>query len=118
MKSSVRFLSSAASIAASLAIATTAFAVEWENDFGIPGDPDMVARNVTIKPNAQWVNVIRGETVKVIDEASGKSFVWKFDTAVNKFDLGAVAPAAGLLNGRRISAYVSDSAEESGAGAD
>jgi len=46
--------------------------------------------------------------VKFIDEASGKSFAWKFDTIVAVFDLNRVVPA-GMLEGHQVKAYVATS---------
>jgi hypothetical protein len=48
------------------------------------------------------------ETVKFIDQQTGKSFVWRFNTPrTENFPLGAIAPA-GFLGGQAVTAYVWD----------
>lgn len=85
-----------------------AVAVPVDQDFGTPVDEANVERVIKIAPGAKWVNVTEGETVKFIDEASGKSFAWRFDTIVGVFDLSRVAPA-GVLAGHHVDAYVATS---------
>jgi hypothetical protein len=82
-----------------------ALAVPVDQDFGSPSEEGNAERVIKIAPDAKWVNVTEGETVKFIDEASGKSFAWRFDTIVAVFDLGRVAPA-GVLAGHHVDAYV------------
>ena len=76
-----------------------------DQDFGSPGQDGNFDRVITIAPDAKWVNVTRDETIKFVDATSGKSFVWRFDTLANVFDLGGIAPT-GFLGGRHIDAYV------------
>lgn len=80
-------------------------AYSYENDVGSPGRDGQYDRVITITPDAQWVNVTQDETVKFVDAASGKSFVWHFDTASFAFDLGRVA-SNGALAGRHVQAYI------------
>lgn len=82
-----------------------AFAVPIDQDFGNASEEQNAERVIKIAPDAKWVNVTEGETIKFIDEASGKSFAWKFDTIVAVFDLNRVAPA-GMLEGHPVKAYV------------
>ena len=64
-------------------------------------------REITIKADAKWVNVRSGETVKFTDAATGKSFVWRFDTPGSEaFDLAAFAPRGSLAE-QHLTAYVS-----------
>ena len=70
-----------------------AFAIPVDQDFGSASEEQNAERVIKIAPDAKWVNVTEGETVKFIDEASGKSFAWRFDTIVGVFDLSRVAPA-------------------------
>ena len=73
---------------------------------GEAGDSRAVDREITIQPDAKWVNVRNGETVKFKDVASGKSFVWHFDTPTwAVIDLAAVAPR-GALGEAHLVAYV------------
>ena len=111
MKNSIRCISSAVSLAAGLAIATTAFAGGYVQDLGEAADAGPGARTITIKPDTKWVNVTRDETVKFVDASSGKNFAWRFDTLAMKLDLAAVAPSE-VLNGRHIAAYVAYSPNE------
>ena len=86
----------------------SAFAVPVDQDFGSPGDEANAERVIKIAPDAKWVNVTEDETVKFVDEASAKSFVWRFDTIVAVFDLNRVAPAD-VLAGHQVKAYVAKS---------
>src|SRR5258706_15932067 len=70
-----------------------ALAVPIDQDFGSASEEKNAERVIKIAPDAKWVNVTEGETIKFIDEASGKSFAWKFDTIVAVFDLNRVVPA-------------------------
>ena len=82
-----------------------------ELDLGSLGSDNVFERVITISPNAKWVNVNRDESIKFIDAASGKSFVWNFNTRANRIDLSKVAPS-GILSGRQIDAYVGPSSRE------
>ncbi len=67
----------------------------------------MIDREITIQPNAKWVNVRNGETVKFTDAATGKTFAWRFDTPTwAVFDLAEVAPK-GVLAEQHLTAFVS-----------
>jgi hypothetical protein len=84
------------------------FAVPIDQDFGTASEERSAERVIKIAPDAKWVNVTEGETIKFIDEASGKSFAWRFDTIVGVFDLNRVVPA-GMLEGHQVKAYVATS---------
>ena len=84
-----------------------------DQDLGRPGQDNIFERVITISPTAKWVNVNRDETIKFIDAASGKSFVWYFKTPAMRFDLAKVAPA-GILSGRHVVAYVGISQRDIG----
>ena len=92
-----------------LAIASSAFSAP--ND--LLGDSydreNIYQRSITIGPNTKHVNVNAGEVIRFVDQASGKTFIWKFGTTAKgdggyRFDLATVAPP-GTLN-RPIIAYV------------
>ena len=85
-----------------------AFAIPVDQDFGSASEAQNAGHVIKIAPDAKWVNVTEGETVEFIDEASGKSFAWRFDTIVGVFDLSRVAPA-GILAGHPVKAYVATS---------
>ena len=68
-----------------------------DQDFGRASEDQNAERVIKIAPDAKWVNVTEGETIKFIDEASGKSFAWKFDTIVAVFELNRVVPAGVLV---------------------
>lgn len=73
---------------------------------GGPGNDQSYDRVVTIKADAKWVNVMSGETVRFVDAATGKSFVWRFDIPnIATFDLAAVAPR-GILSHEHLTVYV------------
>ena len=113
MKDFIRSGTVAFSVVASLMIAPAALAIESGAGkyIGEPGDSNSFDRVITIAPNAKWVNVTRGETIKFVDASSGQSFVWRFDTPNwTMVDLGAVAPDS--LGGRHVSAYVANSPDD------
>ena len=89
---------------AMLSLSPLALAVDT-SEIGMLGNPNSYTRTIEIRPQTKSVNVMKGEVVKLVDQATGKSFVWNFDTWGNKsFDLTAVAPA-GMLD-HKITAYV------------
>jgi len=95
-------------LVAALTFASGASAAWYSVDqdyFGSQGRDARYDRVITIAPDAKWVNVNHGETIKLVVAPSGKSFVWRFDTPAMVFDLSKVAPS-GILSGRRIDAYV------------
>src|SRR3954467_14348427 len=111
MKQAKRHVVAAGSLVCALMLGFTAhpsFAVSVDQDFGSVSEERNAERVIKIAPDAKWVNVTEGETVKFIDEASGKSFAWRFDTIVAVFDLSRVAPA-GVLAGHRVDAYIAAS---------
>jgi hypothetical protein len=109
MKTSFRILRLAVALAGGAVIATAAEAAGTPLFVGDPGDEASVQRVITIKPDAKWVNVTEDETVKFVDAATGKSFVWHFDTGrATVFDLATVAPAD-VLGGHHLAAYVAQS---------
>ena len=87
--------------------ATLAGAAGMPKYIGELADGQSYDREISIKPDAKWVNVHSGETVKFTDVASGRSFVWRFDTPRGSevFDLAAVAPR-GALAEQHLTAYV------------
>ena len=109
MKSSIRILGLAIALSGGAFIGTAACAAGNPMFVGEPGDEASAERVITIKPDAKWVNVTEDETVKFVDAATGKSFVWRFDTGrPTVFDLAAVAPAD-VLGGHHLAAYVAQS---------
>jgi Heavy-metal resistance protein CzcE len=102
MKSSLKIIALAAGLIGSTAV----FAAGTPMYIGeaIDGATD-AQRVITIKPDTKWVNVRENEVVKFVDAASGKSFVWDFDTGRDvAFDLSKVEPA--ILGGHHVAAYV------------
>ena len=111
MKQGTMRVVAAGSLVCALILGSTghaAWAIPVDQDFGSASDEQNAGRVIKIAPDAKWVNVTEGETIKFIDEASGKSFAWRFDTIVNVFDLGRVAPN-GALAGHHVDAYVAKS---------
>jgi Heavy-metal resistance protein CzcE len=80
-------------------------------DYGSRGQDNSFDRMITISANAKSVNVNRDESIKFVDAASGKSFVWRFNTLSSRLDLNKVAPD--VLAGRSINVYIGESARES-----
>jgi hypothetical protein len=89
-----------------IACSTLAAAGELPLYHGSPGHEGTFDRVITLRADARWVNVMSGETVKFVDAASGRSFVWRFDIPnLATFDLVAVAPR-GVLTPERLTVYV------------
>jgi hypothetical protein len=66
-------------------------------------------RTIIITPTTKSVNVMQGEVVKFVDQATGKSFMWHFDTGTwVPFDLTAAAPKGALQ--QPVMAYVCENA--------
>ena len=112
MKSSIKALGLAIALAGGAIAGAPAFAEYTAAIPGVPGfigerasDDAGVTKVVTIKPTTKWVNVNQDEVVKFVDEASGKSFVWNFDTKDwASFDLAAAAPE--VLGNHHVQVYV------------
>ena len=109
MKTKAFYSAAPAVLAAGLTIGS-AFAIAGAGGM----DVGHLARNgyftevITITPDTKWVNVTQGDAVKFVDQQTGQSFVWSFDTpGAENFDLSAVAPA-GVLAGQHVQAYVGE----------
>jgi hypothetical protein len=75
-------------------------------DFGQPVTDGKYNRVVKITPATHSVGIYRDEKVKFVDEKTGKSFVWNFNTANSEnFPLADIAPAD-VLKGQNVQAYV------------
>ncbi len=77
------------------------------------GDPipaSAARRTIRIGPDARYVNVVSGETVKFV--VGDRAFGWAFDGPIRNFDLSRVAPA-GMLD-HRVASYVSTNLDEIG----
>lgn len=80
--------------------------------YGEPGSENTFDKVVNIAPDAKWVNVKSGETIKFVDLASGRSFVWSFQLRnFAVFDLVAVAPR-GVLSHEHLTVYVAQDIRE------
>lgn len=74
--------------------------------FGMAGNANMVNRVITLTPQSKWVNVDNGETVRIVDAASGKSVVWTFDTPSRASGyLASIAPDMANI---RVTIYVGE----------
>jgi hypothetical protein len=91
---------------AAAVLASSAWAVySPRDDLGSAADgADNYSRVIVIHSGTKSVNVDRGEMVKFVDTATGRSFVWQFDTAAFTVDLERAAP--GALGGQHVTAYV------------
>ena len=106
MKTVIR-TTATAGLTAALMIASTAFAVALPSslDFGTSANEAFVDRVITITPETRSVGILRDQRVKIIDAATGQSFVWRFDTRNSGFDLSQIAPA-GMTGAAHVKAYV------------
>jgi hypothetical protein len=110
MKPKAFYSAAAVVLAAGLATGSSVFAVTGPRgiEVGDLGSINNYNKQITITPKTKAVNVTQGDMVKFVDQQTGQSFVWIFDTpGAEHFDLSAVAPA-GVLAGRHIEAYVSE----------
>lgn len=103
----------AVGLASLLAFSATAHAMAAH--YGTASQASQAEREIRIDPSTQWVNVTRNETVRFVSTATGKSFVWRFDTAGSpSFDLGEIAPA-GVQESGRVRVFVAPDPRYSGA---
>lgn len=106
-KQSSTFLRRSFSIAALASImAAAGMAQAMAPHYGSATQAGAAEREIRIEPGTKWVNVNRNETVRFVSTASGKSFVWKFDTlGTPSFDFGQIAPN-GVADQQRIRVFV------------
>ena len=78
------------------------------HDFGQAVGDGSFTRIVRITPETKSVGVYRLEKIKFVDEQTGKSFVWNFNTIhAGNFPLADIAPSD-VLAGQAVQAYVWD----------
>jgi hypothetical protein len=78
------------------------------HDFGQPVSDGSYTRIIKITPETRHIGVYRLEKIKFVDEQTGKSFVWDFDTInAGNFPLADIAPPD-VLSGQAVQAYVWD----------
>jgi hypothetical protein len=94
-----------AAVAAAV-LASSAWAVySPRDDLGSAADgAGSYSRVIVINSDTKSVNVERGETVKFVDTATGRDFMWQFDTAAFTVDLERAIP--GAMGGQHVTAYV------------
>ena len=102
MKSMIRKATTAVGIAATLAIASTAYAAPDRGGDAVDGR--FVDQTIKITPATKAVGVYRDETVRFVDTSTGQSASWYFDTALSVVSLN--------LGGHPIKAYVWDQTGE------
>src|SRR6187549_2047193 len=95
MKSQISKGVLAAGLAASLAVASSAYAVgSGPNAYGEPAPLNRAEEVVTINPDTKYANVREEDIVKFVDAQTGQSFAWVFNVAAPmNFALSDVAPA-------------------------
>ena|SRR6185436_2660127 len=113
MKTAIR-TAATAGLTAGLMIASTAFAIAIPStrDFGLNAEGAFVDRVITLTPDTRSVGVYRNQTVKFVDAASGRSFIWRFDTLNTAFDLEQIAPD--VAGASHVKTYVWDTGRQSG----
>lgn len=110
MKPFVRNSVAVAGLVAALSgvAAHAAFLPPSFHDFGRPVSDGSYTRIVKITPNTKSIGIYRLEKIKFVDEQTGKSFVWDFDTFnAGNFPLADIAPPD-VLAGQAVQAYVWD----------
>jgi hypothetical protein len=101
-------------VAASLPLASAAFAHHTVLYSGDPGDAMSYDRVVTIAPATKYISVARGETVKIVDASSGKNFVWRFDTPSWAVIHMQQLQAYSAISNQPVDAYVYETTKDNG----
>jgi hypothetical protein len=109
MKTFVRnSIVSAALVATLSSVAHAAYLPPSFHDFGQAVSDGSFTRVVKITPETKSIGIYRLEKIKFVDEQTGKSFVWDFDTInAGNFPLADIAPPD-VLSGQPVQAYVWD----------
>ena len=85
--------------------AGTAAAQYSPNDVpGAPGQENVYTREITVRPDTKYLNVHGDEVIKFVDSASGRSFVWNFNTLADRISMSRIAPP-GMFSGSNIVIY-------------
>lgn len=80
--------------------------------YGEPADASVAERTIVITPQTKYINVTRGEVVKV--KAGSQEFAWEFDGLAQPFELNKIAPEGALDHSVRV--YVETSMQDGGFG--
>jgi|SRR5882672_816630 len=80
--------------------------------YGEPADASVAERTIVITPQTKYINVTRGEVVKV--KAGSQEFAWDFDGLARPFELNKIAPEGALDHSVRV--YVETSMQDGGFG--
>jgi hypothetical protein len=109
MKTFVRNSMAGAILVATLSgVAHAAYLPPSFHDFGQPVSDGSYTRIVKITPHTKSIGIYRLEKIKFVDEQTGKSFVWNFNTIhAGNFPLADIAPPD-VLAGQAVQAYVWD----------
>ena len=93
-----------ASIALSVA-SLSAFAMTDADYYGEATNPAAAERTIVVGPTTQYVNVNKGEIVKIV--ANGQEFAWDFDGVLTSFNLKQIAPQGAI--DQNVSVYIANS---------
>jgi hypothetical protein len=80
--------------------------------YGEAASPAAAVRTIVVGPNTRWVNVEKGEIVKIV--ANGQEFAWDFDGTLPSVNLTQIAPQGAV--GRNVTVYIAPSANERASG--
>ena len=105
MKRLFRIVTIMAVGAAVMLAAGTAAAQYSANDApGTPGKENVYNRVITVRPDTKYLNVNGNEIIKFVESATGKSFVWNFNTLADTISMSKIAPAE-MFSGSNIVIY-------------
>ncbi len=91
--------------AAIMLAAGTAAAQYSSNDApGTPGQENVYHRVITVRPDTKNLNVHGDEIIKFVESATGRSFVWNFNTLADRISMSRIAPAE-MFSGSNIVIY-------------
>jgi heavy-metal resistance protein CzcE len=112
MENIVKFIAPAVAALTLSAASLSANALTPGDLYGEPADASVAERTVVITPQTKFINVTRGEVVKV--KAGSKEFAWEFDGLARPFELNKIAPEGALDHTVRV--YVGTSIQDGGFG--
>lgn len=105
------FASAAAAVTLSAA-SLSASALTSGDLYGEGASPSLAARTIVVTPDTRFINVTRGEVVKL--KVGSREFAWDFDGLARPFELNSIAPEGALDHDVRV--YVAAGMTDGGFG--
>jgi heavy-metal resistance protein CzcE len=112
MENIVKVFAPAFAALALSAASLSANALTSGDRYGEPANPSYAERTIVVTPQTRFINVSRGEVVKL--KVGAQEFAWDFDGLAQPFELSNIAPEGALDHSVRV--YVAASAQDGGFG--